>query len=338
LLEALGWNIRGNEVMLEYPIKIGSTTKYVDYALMIEGKPVMLLEAKAFDTAMLPDDSSQVISYGRVEDIQWVALTNGRDLKIFDTNAGKAENECLVTSIDLTKLPFQANDLRLISRESILTGEIEEAAKRLTATRIAVRKLEQSQQGIADEFKEVLLKTIGKGIENRIETISKQLVEQAIQLLMKQVETPHEIAVEKEIRVISRRELAAKPPGEVVLCPSRLDGVEFLKKYNAWGFVTMADKSIPYFALYVGRPESSVLYFGEIESITQPLESKADLGKIQEKDVKTFEVGKRVIHLKTGTLVKFRDPLPLKRKRSAPRGLRYTTLENLVQANSADEL
>jgi predicted type IV restriction endonuclease len=338
LLETLGWNIRGNEVMLEYPIKIGSTTKFVDYALLIEGKPVILVEAKAFDTVLLPDDSSQVISYGRVEDIQWVVLTNGRDLKIFDTKAGKAENECLVTSIDLRKLPLQANDLKLISRESILTGEIEEAAKRLTATKIAVRKLEQNQQEIAEEFKEILLKTTGKDIENRIETISKQLAEQAIQLLLKQVETPHETAAANEIRVISRKELVAKPPGEVVLCPSRLEGVEFLKKYNAWGFVAMADKRIPYFALYVGRPESSVLYFGEIDSITQPLKSKEDVGKIQEKDVGTFEVGKRVIHLKQGTLTKFKDPILLKSRRSAPRGLRYTTLENLVQANSIDEL
>jgi hypothetical protein len=219
-----------------------------------------------------------------------------------------------------------------------LTGEIEEAAKRLTATKTAVRKLEQHQQEIAEEFKETLLKTTGRAIEDRIETVSKQLVEEAIQLLAKQVEAPLEIAVAAEIRAISRKELTNKPQGDVVLCPSKLEGVEFLKKYNAWGFVSMADRRIPYFALYVGRPESSVLYFGEIESITQPLESKADLGKIQEKDVETFEVGKRVIHLKPGTLAKFKDPIPLKRKRFAPRGLRYTTLENLVQASSVDEL
>jgi len=46
-----------------------------------------------------------------------------------------------------------------------------------------------------------------------------------------------------------------------------ISGVEFLKKYNAWGFVTI-NKRVPYFALYVGKPESSVLYFGEVESIT----------------------------------------------------------------------
>ena len=138
--------------------------------------------------------------------------------------------------------------------------------------------------------------------------------------------------------MITRNKLTMKSPGEVVLCPSRVEGVEFLKKYNAWGFVAMSRKHIPYFALYVGRPESSVLYFGEIESITQPLKSKEDLKRIQEEDTETFETGKRVIHLKQGTLVKFKDPIPVKDKRSAPRGLRYTTLERLIQANHTGEL
>ena len=129
-----------------------------------------------------------------------------------------------------------------------------------------------------------------------------------------------------------------KPTGEVVLCPSRIEGVEFLRKYNAWGFVKLRKSDVPYFALYVGKPESSVLYFGEIESITQPLKSKDDLVKIREEDKSTFEPGKRVIHLKSGTLVKFEDPIPLSAKKRAPRFLMYTKLERLVQAKNIDEL
>ena len=338
LLEILGWDIRSNEVMLEYPIKIGSTTKYVDYALMLESKPVILVEAKTFDATLLQDDSSQIISYGRVEDVQWVVLTNGRNLKIFDTKAGKTENECIVIEIDLQKLPMQASDLKLISRESILTGEIEEAAKRLAATRNAIHNLEQKQQEIVEEFSRILLKITGTEIENRVENVSKQLAEQAIQLFRKQVETVPAPTGEEKVRLITRTELTIKPPGQVVICPSRADGVEFLRKYNAWGFVAMTEKRIPYFALYVGKPESSVLYFGEVESITQPLKSKADLVKIQEEDTETFEVGKRVIHLKPGTLAKFQDPIRLKSRKSAPRGLRYSTLEKLVQANHIGDL
>jgi len=102
--------------------------------------------------------------------------------------------------------------------------------------------------------------------------------------------------------------------------------------------VNIREENVPYFALYVGRPESSILYFGDIESITKPLKSKEDLVKIQETDIETFEPGKRVIHLKPGTLVKLQDPIPLKNKRFVPKARLYTTLEKLTQASRIEDL
>ncbi|MCJ7635439.1 type I restriction enzyme HsdR N-terminal domain-containing protein [Candidatus Bathyarchaeota archaeon] len=336
MLEILGWDTSSEEVMLEYPIKIGSTAKYVDYALMLEKKPVVLVEAKPFDVALSDDDSAQIISYGRVEDVQWVILTNGRKLKVFDTKEGKTEKECLVTEIDLMSLPMQANDLSLISRESILTGDIEAAAKRLAATKNAINNLKMKQKEIAEEFKKILLKITGKEVERRVEDLSSQLVVQAIQLFEMQVKTVAERTYGKEVQLVTKKQLVTKSAGKVVVCPSRIEGVEFLKKYNAWGFVNMREEEIPYFALYVGRPESSILYFGEIESITKPLKSKEDLVKIQ--DIETFEPGKRVIHLKLGTLVKLLDPIPLKNRRFVPKSRFYTTLEKLTQASYIEDL
>ncbi len=338
LLETLGWDLSSNEVLLEYAIRIGSTTKYVDYALMLEEKAVVFVEAKPFNVELGADDSAQVISYGRVEDVQWVVLTNGRTLRILDSKVGKTEKECLVAEVDLRKLLVQTNELTLISRESVLTGQIEAAAKRLAATKNAMRSLQQNQKEIAAEFRKTLLKITGSEVENRVENLSTQLAEQAVRLFKEQVEYIPEHLPEKEIRSIARKDLSAKPPGEVVLCPSKIGGVEFLKKYNAWGYVRVGRMDIPYFALYVGRPDSSVLYFGEIESITQPLKSKEDLVKIQEKDKETFEAGKQVIHLKPGTLVKFKDPIPLKDRKMAPRNRLYTTLEKLTKANYFEEL
>lgn len=338
LLETLGWDVFGNEVMLEYSIKIGSTTKHVDYALMLENKPVVLVEAKSFDISLSPDDSAQTISYGRVEDVQWVVLTNGKTLKVFDTKQGKTEKQCLVAEINLTKLPQQANDLSLISRESILSGDIEDAAKRLAARKKAIQNLKQKQEQIAEEIKNILLKITGKKVRSVIENLSSQLAGQAIQLFEKQSEGATEVTLERDIPCIERKQLEAKPSGKVVICPSKTAGIEFLKKYNAWGFVNIREENIPYFALYVGKPHSSILYFGEIESITKPLKSKEDLIKIQKTDIETFELGKRVIHLKPGTLVKLSDPLPLKNRRFVPKARLYTTLEKLIQANCIEDI
>ena len=125
MLEMLGWDFLGNEVQLEYPIRVGTSSVHVDYAIYLEGKPIILVEAKPFDAALTTDCASQIISYGRVEDIRWAVLTNGKAVKIFDTKAGKTEKECLVAEIDLRNLPTNSVELSLISRESIITGEIE---------------------------------------------------------------------------------------------------------------------------------------------------------------------------------------------------------------------
>ena len=337
LLEMLGWDLLSNEVQLEYPIRVGTSSAHVDYAISLEGKPVVLVEAKAFDAALSTDYASQIISYGRVEDIRWAVLTNGRMVRVFDTKAGRTEKDCLVAEIDLQNLPRNSIDLNLISRESILTGEIESAAKRLATTKKAVTSLTQRKDEIVQEFKRVLLKITGPEIEDRIESISKKLADLAVQSFEKESEPLPQQQPVKLILSVARNELATKPPGEVVLCPSKVEGVEFLKKYNAWGFVTM-NKQVPYFALYVGSPESSVLYFGEVESITKPIASKEDIQRIEEKDIESFPTGKRAIHLKPGTLVKLADPVPLKNRRIAPRGIRYTTLEKLMNANYAEDL
>jgi len=338
LLDILGWDTSSSEVELEYPIIMASGTSEVDYALMLENKPIVFVEAKAFETALTPKHALQAISYGKVEDVQWVVLTNGKTLKVFDTKQGKTEKNCLVIEIDLTKLPMQAEDLDLISRSSILSGSIEDAVKRLAATKKAMQNLKQKRQQIAEEFRKILLKITGREVKSRIENLSNQLAAQAIQLFEKQSETFTRERPERGIQQVTRKQLVTKPSGKVVICPSRIAGVEFLKKYNAWGFVTMREEDVPYFALYVGRPESSILYFGEIESVTKPLKSKEDLVKIQETDIETFEPGKRVIHLKPGTLVKLADPIPLKNKRFVPKARLYTTLEKFTQANRIEDL
>lgn len=316
---------------------------------MLEDKPVVLVEAKPFDEILLEDHSSQIISYGKVEDIQWVALTNGRMLKVFDTKAGKTEKECLVIKVDLEKLPQQVNELKMISRESILTGEIDRTAKQLAKTRTVIRLLKQKQQELIEKFTAILLKITGSELEHRVKIVSSQLAQQAIQLFIQKVESPiryerkgeiskSEISI-GEIPTINRRELSLKPSGEVIICPSKVQGVEFLTKYNAWGFVNISKHRRPeYFALYVGRPFSSVLYFGEIDSITKPLESKKELEKIREEDTRLFETGKRVIHLKPGSLVKFKDPIPLKSGKMAPRSLRYTKLDKIVKKSFFEDL
>lgn len=340
LLEMLGWDFSGNEVHLEYPVNIGTRTHYVDYALILEGKTIVFVEAKAFDTELTEVDSNQIISYGKIDDVRWTALSNGRIMKIFDTSAGRSEKECLIGEVNLKQLPRNVEVLMLIHRDSILTGEIEKAVKRLAATRKAITNLRKRRDKLAEEFETSILKITGELVKQRVQNISVQLVNQAIQLFETQAELKPGAITSEPIQVISRKELSQKVPGEVLLTSSRPAGVEFLKKYNAWGFINISRTRKPqYFALYVGAPESSVLYFGEIDSITKPIQSREEIKMIQEEDMgEPFPTGKRVIHLKRGSLVKFKDPIPLESRRRGLRGKKYTTLEKMINARKLSEL
>lgn len=336
LIEMLGWNFK-EDIQLEYQIHIGRSLNYVDYAMSIKGKPVLFLEAKALSVNLSNDESTQIISYGRVEAVRWVALTNGKLVKIFDTTGGRTEKECIIAVIELLNLPSHSYELGLISKNSILTGEIENAAKRLLLTKKAIDSLIQRKDEIAQEFRISLLKATGIEIKDKVDTISKRLVEIAVQSLDKDTELFYQQKMDNDVKLMTREELTTKSDGEVILCLSRIEGIDFLKRYNAWGFINM-NKQVPYFALYVGKPESSIKYFGEVNSITERIQSKEDIKSIDDDDKETFQAGKRLIYLKPGSLVKFKDPIPLKTRTEAPRGIRYTTLSKLIKANCIEEL
>ena len=82
VLEALGWNVRDPEVVhLEYPTIDG---KPVDYALKIDGKTVLLVEAKPISDPLKDIKAiTQVVGYAASDGIEWCILTNGVVWKIY---------------------------------------------------------------------------------------------------------------------------------------------------------------------------------------------------------------------------------------------------------------
>lgn len=82
LLESLGWDVRDpDEVQLEYPTVDG---KSVDYALKLNKKPILLVEAKGLDDTL--DDVkcvTQVVGYAANDGIVWCVLTNGIKWRVY---------------------------------------------------------------------------------------------------------------------------------------------------------------------------------------------------------------------------------------------------------------
>ncbi|MFH1537456.1 MAG: DUF5655 domain-containing protein [bacterium] len=82
LLESLGWDVRDpDEVQLEYPTVDG---KSVDYALKLNKKPVLLVEAKPLgDTLDDVKAVTQVVGYAANNGIVWCILTNGIKWRVY---------------------------------------------------------------------------------------------------------------------------------------------------------------------------------------------------------------------------------------------------------------
>jgi hypothetical protein len=209
-------------------------------------------------------------------------------------------------------------------------------------------KLKENKSKLADYFTDSIMVIAGEGVREKARQVSQQIAERVVEFFEEQTSISKSSdenklnqkrnAKQGSIIEVSRKTLSGKPSGEVIVCPSKLSGVEFLTKYNAWAFVNVSEKrKLQYLALYVGKPESSVLYFGEIEKISKPIQSATDIEEFKE-DVETFKPGKRIVYLKHNSLVKLTDPILLGNKRKAPRGLIYTSLEKLVIANKVEEL
>lgn len=99
LLRALGWDIEDpNEVEHEY--RHTSQDSPVDYALMLEGKPQVFVEAKGLDECL--DDRrwmTQVLTYAMSAGLNWCVLTNGDDYRIYNAHAPAPVDKKLLCSV-----------------------------------------------------------------------------------------------------------------------------------------------------------------------------------------------------------------------------------------------
>ena len=131
LLGALGWDVRDpDEVQLEYPTV---DSKSVDYALMINKKPVLLVEAKSLDDRL--DDVkciTQIVGYAANDGIVWCVLTNGVKWKVYRSVEKCAAPDKLMFEVSLdprddAEMPIEeiATHLWRLSREQMATGTLD---------------------------------------------------------------------------------------------------------------------------------------------------------------------------------------------------------------------
>ena len=136
--------------------------------------------------------------------------------------------------------------------------------------------------------------------------------------------------------LVPRAELKNLEHGDVVVCPSRPSGEQFLLQNNAWGYIYMA-RNPRYFALYIGIPKSEVVYFAEVDRVLDPGDPASPLRDTYQND-ETFAEGKKLILLKKDTIKQLKDPIPIGEQTSRMQGLRYVALTDFLAARTVDDL
>jgi predicted transport protein len=140
MLEALGWDVRDPDVVeLEYPTIDGRS---VDYALKVNRKPVLLLEAKQLNDSL--DDVkavTQIVGYAANDGIEWCVLTNGVRYRVYRASERAAAPEKLLFEVSIDPRESEglsseqvADQLSRLSRNAIARGVLDDLGEEIFTT------------------------------------------------------------------------------------------------------------------------------------------------------------------------------------------------------------
>jgi len=111
---------------------------YCDLAVRIDQKFQFLIEVKAIGVELKEAHAKQAVDYAANQGIEWVALTNAVNWKVFRVSFGKPIDKELVVDLNLPALSGKSEDhvakLFLLSRESIVKSALEEYHDQKQAT------------------------------------------------------------------------------------------------------------------------------------------------------------------------------------------------------------
>lgn len=161
VLKALGWDV--DDIEHEYACKGGGA---VDIALMLGGKPRVMVEAKAYSPGASPSaadkNALQAITYGNAEGVEWCLLTNGGKYELYNTTVSLPLNEKLVLAVDVMAGTAEevAKRLGLLSLENVSNGQLDQEGPRL----LVESRLRQWLRDADEELAEF----IGKQLKGKV--------------------------------------------------------------------------------------------------------------------------------------------------------------------------
>lgn len=355
-LELLGWDLYSTEVALEYTIPMASGSTHVDYALLVGDSPVVLVEAKPVRSTLSDSEIQQLRSYMRQElDVDWGILTNGKSFEVLTKSRQRnGGEEVSVVQFELDDLSENPDVLELLTKESIRSGKSDEIADQVAQTNRAIRQLKENEDSVTEAVTGAVESKVGD-LAIDLEAQSREFVQNLVSVLREQrhfvsEERPHDTgeehapvasndsmeALDNSIAgTIPRSDIEGDSDKRVAVFPTKESGLPFLKENEAWGFVRVGSE-FDYVAMYVTGDVREVKYFADVSEVVEPEEAELVREPSEYQDGAKIAEGKKVIKFNSGSLYELEDPNPYESK--YPQGLRYTTLGELREAETTDDM
>lgn len=140
VLEALGWDVRDpDEVELEYQTV---DAKWVDYALKINGRPALFVEAKPLNDPLTDVKAiTQVVGYAANAGVEWCVLTNGVTYKVYHSTEKAQAPDKLLFQISLDPKESEgmsveevAGQFARLSRDAAAKGVLDDLGEQIFTT------------------------------------------------------------------------------------------------------------------------------------------------------------------------------------------------------------
>ncbi len=330
LLRDLGWD---TENLHEVSPEFSSAGGRVDYALLIDNQPRLLVEAKALDTNLdSPKLATQLTVYAVTTGVRWAVLTNGDEYRIFNAYAEVPIEEKVFTRVRISDGHVDSGQvLSLLSRSATLRALLDAHWQE----ELDKRERQRVDQHVLDALRELFVQeppdaSLVRLLRKQVGDLTPSDIREGLRRTIATFESSPDQEVTARIPEPLNPSISKPPPAatkasdvpDTVVVPARERNFHdtFLSE-NRWYAVNISEELIPrmkYIAVYRTTPVSAITHVALVKSI-EPWEGS-------EKFVVNFSAPAEEI-----------GPIKLGRG-IPPAGRRYTSKAALEAATSIADL
>jgi hypothetical protein len=208
-IELLGWEVPIN-TELEYSVKALGRTFKVDYALVLDGRPVAFVEAKGLDTPLSREHREQLSEYLRSEDVNWGILANGEEYEFYQRRI--IDSEVRIEAVEKTtleKLPQKINILEAYQAETIRAEESGPIIEHIRKLRESRETLNEDKEELAVSVAELLTESVSDVIESDAKTQAKEMIDRLVADVDQQISPA---ATDSDDETLPPSEPSGEPP------------------------------------------------------------------------------------------------------------------------------